>query len=304
MNIVYSSNDNYARHLAASMLSVIDSNRDEKKIDFYILNVGLSEDNINNLTSVAQNSNRNIHFVDFSDIKKRLKSTDLSVGSFSIEMYCRLFLADALPISENRVLWIDCDTIIKDNLHEIYFCDMGTCAIGAVIDQPNFGIKVLCEDAEIPEGKYYNSGIILANLDLWRQENLSSKFTEYIAERISSLSFPDQSILNHVMYNKIYTLPIKYNTVTPTLFLSYKKMLTKWGQPFYSKTEYNNAKKKPVIIHYTNFRPWKKWCLHPLKKYYRQYLKMTPYKDIPLEDDGFFNTFGKFFASVKAKLHI
>lgn len=41
MNIVFSSDDNYARHLAASMTSIMENNREEELIHIWILNVGL-----------------------------------------------------------------------------------------------------------------------------------------------------------------------------------------------------------------------------------------------------------------------
>ena len=302
MNIVYSSNDNYARHLAASMVSVMENNRDEDKIDFYILNVGLSDENIEKLTSVAEKYGRSFHAVDFRNIRDKFKNSEIPVYSFSIETYSRLFLAEALPDSENRAMWVDCDTAIIGNLHEAYYCEMGNNAISAVIDQANFGLELLCDDAEIPVGSYYNAGIFVANLDIWRKEKLAEKFVSYFLNREKTVAFPDQTLLNHVLHGRIYTLPLKYNLVTPSLFLSYKKMLSRWQAEFYSREEYCAAKKNPVIVHYTNFRPWKKWCLHPLKKYYRRYIKLTPYKDIPLENDGFFSTFKNLLPSLTAKI--
>ena len=64
MNIVYSSDDNYARHLAASMTSLLDNNRAAPEIHVWILNVGLSEDNIRKLTQTAERFGRTIHIVD------------------------------------------------------------------------------------------------------------------------------------------------------------------------------------------------------------------------------------------------
>ena len=64
MNIVYSSDDNYARHIASSMVSLLENNLQEKDITFYILNVGLSKINIENLSNIAETYKREIIFVD------------------------------------------------------------------------------------------------------------------------------------------------------------------------------------------------------------------------------------------------
>lgn len=305
MNIVYSSNDNYARHLAVSVLSLLDSNRDEEEINIYILNVSLSDESIKNIKSIVDRYNRNLFLVDLENIKERLKSNEVPVFGFSIETYARLFLAESLPESAHRAMWIDCDTVVLDSLHDAYNADITDYALAAVIDQPNFSMDILRKDAGFSHGKYYNAGINLANLDYWREHSVSQQFVECFLQNPSKFQFPDQSIINKVLRDKILTLPTRYNVTFPTFVLPYKEIIKRWGSPLYSKEEYENAKKNPAIIHYTNYRPWKKWCLHPKKKYYRKYLAMTPYKDVPLENEGLFNIFKKYIASalslIKAK---
>lgn len=43
MNVVYASNDGYARHLGTSLYSLLDRNRDFAEISVYVLTLGLSE---------------------------------------------------------------------------------------------------------------------------------------------------------------------------------------------------------------------------------------------------------------------
>ena len=45
MNVVYASNDGYARHLGTSLYSLLDKNRDFEEIAVYLLTLGLSEEN-------------------------------------------------------------------------------------------------------------------------------------------------------------------------------------------------------------------------------------------------------------------
>lgn len=45
MNVVYASNDGYARHLGTSLYSLLDKNRDFEEIAVYVLTLGLSEEN-------------------------------------------------------------------------------------------------------------------------------------------------------------------------------------------------------------------------------------------------------------------
>lgn len=302
MNIVYSSDNNYARHLASSMVSIMENNLDEEKICFYILNVGLSDENIEKLSSVAAQYGRNVYVVDFKDIKGKLGTENVAINSFTIETYTRLFLADALPETEDRAMWIDGDTAVLGNIHDMYYCDMGNNAIAAVVDQPSFGLDFSRNDAEIGDVPYVAAGMFVANLDIWRKEKITQQFIEYFKQRNGQTVFLEQSVMNHVLEGRIHILDFKYHVITPVFFMNYKTMVKKWGHEYYSKEAFVQGKRHPVIVHYAVFRPWKKWCLHPMKKHYRKYLKKTPYKDTPLENDGFFNVFGKVFISVKARI--
>ena len=60
MNVVYASNDGYARHLGASMYSLFDRNQLEEEITVYVLSMGLSEDNRRKLGEIAEHFDRTL----------------------------------------------------------------------------------------------------------------------------------------------------------------------------------------------------------------------------------------------------
>lgn len=305
MNIVYSSDDNYARHLAASMASLMDNNREEPEIRIWILNVGLSDTHIRNLTQVTHRFGREIHVVDLHDLREKMPQKDLSIGGFTIEMYTRLFIADVLPETEHRAMYIDGDTAVLGSIHDMYYSDFQGCWTAAVVDQPNFGLAVSRQDAELgPDGPYFASGMFVLDLDAWRRENVLAQFMQYLQERDKPMLFPDQCILNHVQHGHIRILPFRCHVITPAYFLTYRQMCKKWGEPFYSKKEFVQGKRHPLIVHYAVFRPWKRWCLHPMKKYYRRYLKQTPYKDVPLEKEPLLPIIRKVVHTVLYRLHL
>ena len=53
MNIVYASNENYVKHMAASMASVFEQNKKEKRLVVYVLSMGIKMDSREKLESVA-----------------------------------------------------------------------------------------------------------------------------------------------------------------------------------------------------------------------------------------------------------
>ena len=111
MNVVYASNDGYARHLGASMYSLFDRNQLEEEITVYVLSMGLSEDNRRKLGEIAEHFDRNLVILEMGNLKERFAS-DIDTGGFDISAMGRLFIGTALPEEIGRALYLDCDTIV------------------------------------------------------------------------------------------------------------------------------------------------------------------------------------------------
>ena len=66
VNIIYASNDGYAGHLAASLYSLLDHNRNIPRMAIYILSVGMSEAYLERLAGIAGKFCRSLHVAAFS----------------------------------------------------------------------------------------------------------------------------------------------------------------------------------------------------------------------------------------------
>ena len=53
MNIIYASNDSYARHLAVSMCSLFDRNQQCPSINVYVVSAGISENSGDRLRRIG-----------------------------------------------------------------------------------------------------------------------------------------------------------------------------------------------------------------------------------------------------------
>ena len=72
MNVVYASNDAYARHLGTSMYSLLDRNRDFAEITVYVLTLGLSRENQERLEEIAAHFERKLVCVNMDDLRERI----------------------------------------------------------------------------------------------------------------------------------------------------------------------------------------------------------------------------------------
>ena len=74
MNAVYVSNENYARHLGVSLCSLYDRNREEKTLDVWIIDTGISDLSRAKLKMIATGYGRLLRFCQLTDLRERFPS--------------------------------------------------------------------------------------------------------------------------------------------------------------------------------------------------------------------------------------
>ncbi len=119
--------------------------------------------------------------------------------------YCMLRLyADLLPQIPDRILYLDCDVLCRQDFSDFYFTDMGACAVGGVLDYWGrwfYRRKLFSLD-------YLNSGVLLLNMARIREENLFGACRSRCAQK--EMFLPDQAALNALAEKKKF-FPRKYN---------------------------------------------------------------------------------------------
>lgn len=268
LNVIYSSDDNYAQHMGVSIYSLLDSNRDFEHINIFIVDNGIKDDNLEKLNHLENSfDNAELHFIPFEKWKKQLNLN--MQWSISVSSYARLFISEMLPENIERIIYLDCDMIICKSLREMWVTDLGGAVLGAVQDSVSGSTKKavgLNDDTS-----YFNAGMLLVDLIAWKNQHMGEKCLKFISDRNGSVTHHDQGVLNGVLNGSFCKLPLENNIMTIHYIFSREQILRYFGEeaPFYSEDEISSAKKNPTIIHYTpsfTSRPWVKGCKHPLKE--------------------------------------
>lgn len=281
MDIVYSSDENYVQHMGISLFSLLQNNIEIDNINIYILSNDIKNESKEKLVDLVERQfQRKISFIEFTPYKAKLNLK--MKWSISLSAYARLFLAEMLPETCERVIYIDCDTIICKKLSALWEQNLGTCSVGGVIDTvlPEFKKAVGLNERD----NYINSGILLIDVKNWRERNIQETFIQFIGEHQGNVLHHDQGTINGVLHDEIMILHPKFNVMTPIFTTRYKNLfrLYQIKGKYYSKEEVKEAKREPVIIHYVpEFvgRVWEYECRHPKKEYYRKYMNQTVWKN-------------------------
>lgn len=282
MNILYLSDNNYAPFLGVSLTSLLINNTELEDISIYIINDGISSENLLKLTSLVNEYGRSIYYLDMSEGLAQLKKLNVPKYRNSYTTYLKLFAFDSLPDTVQRIVFLDSDTVVIDTLKDLEYFDMQNCTIAAVRDcLSNYYKRMLGADEETP---WYNMGVMLVDLNAWRHK----KYTEKIIGLLTVNPYyvaVDQDILNLCANNDIATLHPKYN-YTPHLHVySYRHLEHYFGvnqKVFYSADTVKDANENPRIVHFERFvgsSAWDKNSIHPFKYYFLQYLRDSKWND-------------------------
>lgn len=286
MDVVYASNDNYARHLAVSMYSLMDNNQVADEIRVFVLAVDLSQESQDKLKAVAARFQRKLEIIPMGELAERFPYP-VDTGAFDISAMGRLFVGTALPPEVERVLYLDCDTVVLSSLAKLWKTDLKGRLLGGVME-PTIYPQVREAIGLKEEDPYFNSGVLLIDLTAWRRERAEEKLVDFYGKLGGKTFACDQDTLNGALRGRVKALPPRYNFFTNYRYFPYGEMVRL--SPAYRavpEEAFKRAKKHPAILHYAgDERPWKAGNLGHYRLAYDQYLAMTPWKGTPKEDKG------------------
>jgi lipopolysaccharide biosynthesis glycosyltransferase len=211
--IFFATDDAYAPLLAVSIRSLLDNADKNYFYRIHILTSSMSNENKKRILALMSENSR----ITFDDPGKRLERIAGSISLrdyYSAATYYRIFIADMFP-SYDKAIYIDSDTVVTGDVSEMFNTEIADSLVGAVHDNVMF-IDVFGRYVEkvvdVDRSRYFNAGILLMNLSLFRKEEIELKFIELLERR----SFPvaqDQDYLNILCRDRVYYFPYEWNLV-------------------------------------------------------------------------------------------
>jgi lipopolysaccharide biosynthesis glycosyltransferase len=185
----------------------------------------------------------------------------------------RLMLPDLLPDLE-RTLYLDSDLVVLRPITELYQWDIGNGLVGAVREASSPWAAgptgTYWRDLGLaPETPYFNGGVLLIPLSVWRTEGVATAALEIL--RTKKTRFADQCAMNAVANGHWVELPRHWNVQTA----DWNGQALGWALWQESVAA---ATADPRIIHYNERdKPWHKDSRHPKKDLWLEFLDQSPW---------------------------
>jgi lipopolysaccharide biosynthesis glycosyltransferase len=184
-------------------------------------------------------------------------------GRWTPAHFLCLKVADAIP-DEPVVLLLDADVLVLDDIRRLLRHDLAGAPLAAVRDpiQPTLrhartALPGWRDLGLAAEREYFNSGVMLLDLDECRRVGVFSRADRFLVEHLDNVAYADQDPLNWAVDGRWVRLERRWNTfalsplIRPTGYVHHAEAEIPLEVLLRDETD-------PAILHYaTATKPWK-----------------------------------------------
>lgn len=253
VNLVLITDSRYIVPTSVSMLSAIQNKCANSIYNFYIIAENITQADENFLLQLKNKAPETVNItiipqkepdIPFENMQRFLQ--------YKVGMH-KIFLPNILN-NLDKVIYMDGDTLVLKDLRPLFNNDIQD--VYAMVAKDGIYYRFPKEMAELgldKRGYYFNSGVMLYNLALQRQDDIVPKLVDYIQNNQDF--YGDQDVLNMVFGNKLKLMSYKYNCISTFFEADDLDFLSHYfGEKLPTDTFY--IYENSSILHYAGDKPW------------------------------------------------
>lgn len=284
--ISFSSSDFFAPYLGVTIQSIIDKSSSDYNYDLVVFTKDMSDFNKQVLSSMCNLPNFSIRFINVKEIFDALNL--YTPGHITIETYFRLIIPVFMK-NYSKILFLDSDLLILEDVKNLYQIDLGDNAIGAAEECLMSALLGIHGDSAIDymydtlhlknPDLYFQAGVMIMNIDYFNQHDCCKRLMNMVCN--FNYNIVDQDAMNELLNDKCLWIPNEWNY--PPLQKHMKKLKYIENMSDFIREKYL-AVKHPKILHFADCeKPW--W--DPSEDYaplWWAYAKKTPYYELIIKN--------------------
>lgn len=291
--IVSGADDAYTLPLAVTIASAIQSLSSDRRLDVYILDGGISDASKKRLLASWEDPRVSVRWVPVS--RESFEQFPVS-HHVNAATYMRLAIAEYLPQSVNRAIYLDADMLVLRDLGCLWDEPQGDAAVLAVQDyaapyiDASTSLKTFHKtepylaavrpignyrELGLPaDAEYFNGGMLVIDVNAWREQKLANQFFECLDNHREHVLWWDQYALNVVLAGAWRSLDLRWNQGAHLFVYP-----DAGDSPFDSFT-HRQIVDDPWIVHFCSpDKPWNYFCRHPSTDAFRHQVRQTDWYD-------------------------
>ncbi len=220
IHIALTFDDNFWAPAYATMRSVALFTRRRADLVFHLCHRTLTDAHRADLAAIAEEFPVQLRWYDldqselFQDVARRMPENK----RLSNIVYARLMIDRLVGAEVERVLYLDCDMLVRDNIENLYDIDMEGFPVAAVRDSIGAfitGGRDLRNNRDIFDAAdaYFNAGMVLIDVAKWREADIIGRLEQALTDGVMARIYYDQDFLNLVFSCNWLQLPWRWNTI-------------------------------------------------------------------------------------------
>jgi len=276
--IVFITDNNYALPTGVAITSLIINKKPETiyKIHVIVTNDVTEENKEKLLTNGKENVSIDLIEIDISFLEKYRKPTHPVPPCGLLK-----FKIPGLFPQYDKMIYLDGDILVKDDLTEFFNIDISNFYLGAVSDFP--ALKWIHSNKRMYQKDYFNSGVLLLNTKLMINNNFEERAFQIKDENYDLKYFMDQDVFNLITEENVFYFHIKYNAMINIYKSFFSDIIAEFNLHYNTLYDsYDDLYHDTVIVHLPSIKPWiyKNVFYH---NEWMQYFKQSPFKDLKLK---------------------
>lgn len=219
-HIALTFDDNFWAPAYATMRSVCLFAHRREALVFHLCHRTLTPEHRADIERITSEFPVTLHWYDldqsemFRDIAARMPENK----RLSNIVYARLMLDRLVGPAVERILYLDCDMLVRDDIGYLFELDLGDKAIAAVRDTIGAfitGGRDLKRNRDIfdPADYYFNAGLVLIDVAKWREADIIGQMERAYATGVMQRIYYDQDLLNLIFKDQWLKLDWRWNTI-------------------------------------------------------------------------------------------
>jgi len=270
--VVTASDEAYAPFLSVMIATLLEKTTRKTPVRFLIIDDNLSKSSKEKLIQTA-NDFSDSATIQFVKVDEELYKDFLVSDHITTTAYFRISMPKLLA-EENyhKLLYIDADTLVLDDISTLYQSSLEGKTIGAVIDPGQ--TKALQRLGVTSEDYYFNSGVMAIDVKRWNQQKITEKTIDYLKNNADKIIFHDQDALNAVLYEEWHPFHPRWNMQSSLIFDKHPAPTEEYKQL------YKEGREDPAIVHFTGHdKPWNTLKNHPYQDLYMKRLNESIFNE-------------------------
>ena len=194
-------------------------------------------------------------------------------GHAQISVYYRILIPSLLPVGHRKVIYLDADLLVLGDISRLWNIPLDGKPLLAApqgdtrLSSPD-GLSGYQEWGLPADARYLNSGVLVFDLDQWRQENFAAAILDFLRKHREHVRFWDQDGINAVLAGRWGELEREWNVIVDC-FLPDEKTAPPDQTP-------ERLKQRAAIVHFASAtKPWNYYVDHPARELFYEYLDRT-----------------------------